>query len=109
MGFLIGVFGALGSEELAALMFSDIEKVDEESLRITVRSSKTDNAGNGFQFFAVSTKIINIVSLLEAYKSKVVNPEPETRFFRREMKGGLVKPFLVRIFSMNSLKKLLHF
>jgi integrase len=107
--FLIGVFGALRSEELAAMMFSDIDKIDEESLRITVRTSKTDKAGNGFQFFAVSTKTINIVSLLEAYKSKVVNPEPETRLFRREMKDGFGQAVLGKNFFYEFPKKIATF
>jgi hypothetical protein len=81
LGFLLGVFGALRAEELAFLTFGDIEVLDATSLKVSIRKSKTDKAGNGFTFFATSTPAINIIELFNSYKAKVTNPMTETRLF----------------------------
>ena len=48
LAFLFGVFGALRAEELAAITFDDVSNVDETTVRIRVKRSKTDKACNGF-------------------------------------------------------------
>ena len=88
LAFLFGVFGALRAEELSALKFEDVTMVDDETLKITIKSSKTDKAGRGFEFFAVSMPAANVVAMYAEYKSCVNDPSPDSRLFRKETKSG---------------------
>ena len=88
LAFLFGVFGALRAEELSALKFEDVTMVDDETLKITIKSSKTDKAGRGFEFFAVSMPAANVVAMYAEYKSCVNDPSPDSRLFRKETQSG---------------------
>ena len=81
LAFLLGVFWALRAEEFAAFKFEDTQEIDESTLRVVVKSSKTDQASKGFTYFGLKEKT-NIVTIFQNYKSKVKNPEPESRLFR---------------------------
>lgn len=97
------------AEELAALTFSDVCKIDGKTMRIIIKSSKTDKAGRGFEFFAVSTDAADIVLLFDVYRSKVVSSMPDSRLFRKETKDGYGLTVLGKHFFYQLPKKIASF
>ena len=48
--FSIALFGAMRKSELIELEFKHFNKIDENTIKVEIESSKTDQAGQGFYF-----------------------------------------------------------
>jgi integrase len=65
---LFGFYGGLRTSELTELRWNDIE-LTEQGIKVTIRHSKTDPAGNGHVFIIPSNKMdasvcpVNLLSL----------------------------------------------
>ena len=81
---LIGFAGAFRRSELAALKVSDI-KISNEGMRVTIRSSKTDQEGQG-QEIAIPNGKMNAVDVLNDWLSSA--GISEGYLFRGFYKGG---------------------
>jgi len=113
---LIGLNGALRCEEIVKLDFNEVKKLPGESYRIFISSSsKTDQAGIGFNFIVDSQPIPcrNLVSMLDEYignVSKDTGENPPTgRFFRQFRNGKYTKQPLGKSFFQRVPKSIALF
>lgn len=53
LALLLGLYGGLRSEEYCSIQFEDVQMFDDH-LKVTIKQRKTDQAGEGTTFFALS-------------------------------------------------------
>lgn len=79
---LISLSGGMRCDELINLCFEDIKK-NNDGLKVTIKHSKTDQAGNGFEFFVLAhqKESRNCLYYLNFYENLV--EKKEGRLFRQ--------------------------
>jgi hypothetical protein len=77
------------SEELTNLCFEELT-AEEEGVRVLIAASKTDKAGEGFDFVALASPIKWKCTLNYYNKYKVLVEKPKGRFFRIRRNGAYI-------------------
>jgi integrase len=83
---ILGIHGLLRYTEITELQFADIKKVDDNNevmYKVIIRTSKTDQAGNGFFFFVVGKHVSHIDKYISCFELKNRNG----RFLRKIVNG----------------------
>ncbi len=106
---LFGLFGGLRADELTHLTFEDITKI-RQGLKINLPHSKTDKAGEGFDFIALSSvdKWKCPVQYYRLYFQSFPVP-PTGRFFRLQRSGKFTNQPCGRSFFLATTKKIAMF
>ena len=81
---LVRISGAMRSDKISTLKFEDIN-LNEDGIKITIERRKTDQPGEGFEFFVMPSEIQykNILFYLNKYKGLI---KETTGIFFRQMK-----------------------
>lgn len=89
---LFGFYGGLRTSELTELRWNDIE-LTEQGIKVTIRYSKTDLAGNGHVFIIPSNKMdasVCPVNLLSLYKTSLDPNQCNGRVWRTYRRGQFI-------------------
>jgi hypothetical protein len=92
LAVILMIHGALRRDEATNLLWGDVKRFDDH-LQVFIRTSKVDQAGAGWHFFAMANldqPELCPIRIFDSYSARVSDAVPESRLFRqlRELKAG---------------------